>query len=158
VIDELGLSVDDLFSPLGPAGVPSRPGASRAAVPKRREPGTSQDVLRVENRAALELESGVRWERLTPGADRDVDFLQVVYDVGGSSSLDSRLIRHGGREYGVVLEGSLEVTLGFEAHRLRPGDSIRFDATVPHLIRNVGNEPARCIWCTVGRPDASAGV
>ena len=146
VIDELGLSVDDLFSPLGPAGVPTRPGATPAT-------GGHPAVQRVEDRAAIELESGARWERLTPVADAEVDFVHVVYDVGGSSSLDGRLIRHPGREYGVVLEGTIEVALGFETHRLRPGDSIRFDATMPHLIRNVGDEPARCIWCTTGRGD-----
>ena len=53
-----------------------------------------------------------------------------------------------------MLEGTIEVSLGFETHRLGPGDSIRFDATVPHLVRNPGEEPARCIWCMTGRPDS----
>jgi transcriptional regulator with XRE-family HTH domain len=154
VIDELGLSVDDLFSPLGPAGVPARPGVTPAAAMRRLVPPKAEEhpcVQRGEDRAVIELESGVRWERLTPDADAEVDFLQVVYEVGGCSSHDGRLIRHAGREYGVVLDGTLEVALGFETHRLGPGDSIRFDSSVPHLVRNVGDEPARCIWCTTGR-------
>jgi transcriptional regulator with XRE-family HTH domain len=154
VVDELGLSVDDLFSPLGPAGVPTRPGVAPAAAMGRLVPSRAGDhpcVQRLEGRAVIELESGVRWERLTPEADAEVDFLQVVYEVGGCSSHDGRLIRHAGREYGVVLEGTIEVTLGFETHRLEPGDSIRFDSSVPHLVRNVGDGPARCIWCMTGR-------
>ena len=109
-------------------------------------------MQRVEDRPAIGLGSGARWERLTPEPDAELDFLQVVYDVGGSSSHGGRLIRHAGHEYGVVLEGAVEVTLGVETHRLRPGDSISFDSTVPHLVRNVGEEPARCIWCRTGRP------
>jgi transcriptional regulator with XRE-family HTH domain len=147
VIDELGLSFDDLVSPLGPAGVPAPP-SSR---PAHATPVDNASVQRVEGRAAIELESGVRWERLTPGVDGEVDFLDVVYEVGGSSSHDGRLLRHPGREYGVVIAGTIEVALGFETHTLRPGDSIRFDATVPHLVRNVGDEPAECIWCMIGR-------
>ena len=152
VMNELGLSVDDLFSPFGPAGLPaperSRPSATKTTV--------SEDaVQRSDSRAGIELESGMRWERLTPGPDREVDFIHVVYDVGGSSSHDGRLIRHPGREYGVVLAGTIEVALGFETHRLKQGDSIRFDATVPHLVRNVGDRPAQCIWCVLGRHDGS---
>jgi transcriptional regulator with XRE-family HTH domain len=154
VIDELGLSVDDLFSPFGPAGVPPRPGGRVAGGSKRRSIVGRSTVQRVEDRPAIELESGARWERLTPEPDADLDFLQVTYDVGGSSSHDGRLIRHSGHEYGVVLEGTVEVTLGFETHRLGPGDSIGFDAAVPHLVRNAGGTPARCIWCTTGPPAA----
>jgi transcriptional regulator with XRE-family HTH domain len=157
MIAELGLSVDDLFSPFGPAGVPPRPGGTPAGNSKRRPAGERSAVQRVEDRPVIELESGARWERLTPEPDAELDFLQVIYEVGGSSSHDGRLIRHAGQEYGVVLEGTVEVTLGFETHRLRPGDSIRFDAAVPHLVRNAGSGPARCIWCTApgalrGRP------
>jgi transcriptional regulator with XRE-family HTH domain len=151
VIDELGLAVDALFSPIGPAQVPKPPAARAAAAP-----GVARDdgrglVQRLEDRATIDLESGVRWERLTPSGDDDLEFVHMVYEVGGSSSPDGRFMRHPGHEYGVVLSGTLEVALGFDTHRLKTGDSIRFDATVPHLVRNAGDKPAKCIWCTVGR-------
>ncbi len=81
------------------------------------------------------------------------DFLHVVYDVGGSSCKDNRFIRHSGREYGLVLEGTLEVTVGFDRYELGPGDSICFDSTVPHCLRNIGSEPVRGVWVVVGRHD-----
>ncbi len=95
----------------------------------------------------------MRWERLTAQPDHDVDFLHVVYDVGGSSSQGGLFIRHSGREYGIVLSGTLEVTVGFDTFVLGPGDSICFDSTVPHVLRNVGDEPARGVWCVIGRHD-----
>lgn len=143
VIDELGLSVDDLFSPIGPAQRPTPP-ASTAPEADRRAL-----VQRRADRPTIELTSDVRWERLTPESDDALEFVEMVYAVGGSSSPDGRFIRSTGREYGVVLSGVLEVAVGFDTYRLEPGDSIRFDAAVPHLVRNTSDEPARCIWCVL---------
>jgi mannose-6-phosphate isomerase-like protein (cupin superfamily) len=99
----------------------------------------------------IELDSGVTWERLTSHEHEHVDFLHVIYDVGGSSAPDERLMRHEGREYGFVISGTLGVKLGFERYELGPGDSIAFDSTVPHRLWNVGDEPVHGIWFVVGR-------
>ena len=101
-------------------------------------------------RDVIELDSGVRWERLT-GHDEEVDFLHVVYDVGGSSSPDDRLMRHAGSEYGYVVSGRLGVQIGFQRHELGPGDSIAFDSSHPHRLWNLGDEPVHGIWFVVGR-------
>jgi hypothetical protein len=50
-----------------------------------------------------------------------------------------------------VLEGRLEVRIGFEEHVLEPGDSISFDSTIPHRLANVGDVPVRAIWFVLGR-------
>ena len=139
IMTELGISLDRLFHPHPEAAGP-RPAAGEAAGP----------VVRPGERAALELESGVRWERLTAD-EEDVDFLYVVYDVGGSSSSDAALMRHQGREYGYVISGRLGVQVGFREHVLEPGDSIAFDSTQPHRLWNAGDRPAHAIWFVVGR-------
>jgi transcriptional regulator with XRE-family HTH domain len=134
IVTELGMSLDDLFAPDADA-----------------PPRSSLPVVGAEAREALQLATGVRWERLTADADPDVDFIWVVYDVGGSSSPDDGFIRHAGREYGLVLSGRLEVTVGFERSVLGPGDSISFDSTTPHRLRNAGDEPVTGVWVVVGR-------
>jgi mannose-6-phosphate isomerase-like protein (cupin superfamily) len=60
-------------------------------------------------------------------------------------------MRHNGREYGVVLEGELKVTVGFESHTLGPGDSIAFDSAIPHRLENDGDIPVSAIWVVLGR-------
>ena len=134
IVTELGMSLDDLFAP-----------ERRDAQP------TTLPVVTAEAREAIRLATGVRWERMTASADPDVDFIWVVYDVGGSSSPDDGFIRHAGREYGLVLSGLLEVTVGFESTVLGPGDSISFDSTTPHRLRNAGDEPVTGVWVVVGR-------
>jgi mannose-6-phosphate isomerase-like protein (cupin superfamily) len=60
-------------------------------------------------------------------------------------------MRHSGREFGLVISGSLSVTVGFEEHVLGPGDSMSFESTVPHRLHNEGDEPVRAVWVTLDR-------
>src|SRR6266536_2332233 len=105
IVSELEMSLDELFG---------SPGAAAAAPPEVVAPADAgaSVVQRRDARKGLDLESGVRWERLTPPAEPDADFLYVVYEVGGASSRPGTHMRHMGREYGLVLSGRLRVTIG----------------------------------------------
>jgi transcriptional regulator with XRE-family HTH domain len=155
IVSELGMSLDELFGEDDPSELDA-PDNDETPKNTRRDqalpPADFEDSRRAQRagtRKAIELESGVRWERLTPFPDAEADFLYVVYDVGGSSS--DQFIRHPGREYGLVLHGTLEVTVGFDTYMLEPGDSISFDSTAPHRLRNAGDEPVTCVWFVTGR-------
>jgi transcriptional regulator with XRE-family HTH domain len=108
-------------------------------------------LQRADDHETLELESGVRWRRLTAGSFPGVEFLHVEYRPGACSSADGTFMRHAGQELGYLLSGRLRVDVGFDSHELGPGDSISFPATTPHRLRNDGPEPARAIWCILGR-------
>ena len=153
------MSLDELFTEESQDGEPVTRPMRRRGPSTQRAPSAAEDtgghVQRAGSRKAVELESGVRWERLTPSSDPSADFLFVVYDVGGSSSQGDQFIRHWGREYGLVLSGTLEVTVGFDSYLLGPGDSISFDSTVPHRLRNTGREPATGVWLVSGRQSDS---
>ena len=85
------------------------------------------------------------------GTTRTSSSWTAVYEVGGASSSDGKLVRHAGREFGLVLSGTLGVTVGFEEHVLGPGDSISFESTIPHRLHNDGDQAVRAIWVTLGR-------
>jgi transcriptional regulator with XRE-family HTH domain len=155
IVSELGLSFDELFAHSGKAAESGAPARSPARHP-RTVPGEEKIVQRAGERKVLELESGVRWGRLNPIGEQDVDFLEVEYDVGGASSRGNTFVHHAGREYGIVTQGTLKVTVGFEEHELGVGDSICFDSAVPHRLETVGNEPARAIWFVIGRAGSDA--
>jgi transcriptional regulator with XRE-family HTH domain len=149
IVSELGMSFDEIF--------PS------TAAPQRREEtdagiklrglghGPNEIVQRAGNRKVIEMASGVTWERLNPTGDRDVDFLEATYDVGGASSTGDTFMRHSGREYGLVIDGRLRVTVGFEEYELEPGDSICFDSGSPHRLATIGEQPVKAIWLVIGR-------
>lgn len=91
-------------------------------------------LVRRGDRAALDIEGGVRWERLTPENLRDVEFLELVYAPGAQSHPD--LYRHPGTEMVLVLSGRLDIVVGFERYELEVGDSIHFPSTMPHRYVN----------------------
>ena len=148
IVSELEMSLDELFAGPAPAAAPVPPS------PKPRRETRKGDAGRVQRngtRSVIDLESGVHWERLTPTPDPDTDFLYVVYEVGGSSSQGETFMRHAGREYGLILSGTLEVTVGFDTYELGPGDSVSFESSTPHRLRNVGAEPVRAVWYVADR-------
>jgi transcriptional regulator with XRE-family HTH domain/mannose-6-phosphate isomerase-like protein (cupin superfamily) len=121
-----GLSGEPEASGSGPA---SGGGRGEAAAPPA-------IVQRAGGRKIIDLASGVRWERLTPGADATTDFLEVIYAPGGHSTDERLPLRHDGREYGLVISGTLQANVGFESYELGPGDSIAFDSSTPHEYLN----------------------
>ena len=145
IVTELGVSLDDVFR------VHENELTEATAVGAESQDAARGPVVHPAERHVVELDSGVIWERLTSHQHEDVDFLHVIYDVGGSSAADERLMRHSGREYGFILSGRLGVQLGFERHELGPGDSIAFDSTTPHRLWNLGEEAVHGVWFVVGR-------
>jgi transcriptional regulator with XRE-family HTH domain len=131
---------------------PAAPGP--AAGPAVREPESEPErgpgiVQRAAARSIIDLASGVRWERLTPGADAMTDFLEVVYSPGGHSTDERRPLRHDGYEYGLIISGTLQANVGFETYELGPGDSIAFDSAMPHEYLNKTGEPVHAIWVVI---------
>jgi mannose-6-phosphate isomerase-like protein (cupin superfamily)/DNA-binding XRE family transcriptional regulator len=165
---ELGSSLDYLLfgSGAGPgggrdgeAGAGSSPGP---AVAPGSGPGNAANggswvgaspspaiVQRGGVRKIIDLASGVRWERLTPQSDATTDFLEVIYSPGGHSTDERRPLRHDGREYGLIISGTLQANVGFESYELGPGDSIAFDSSTPHEYLNKTGEPVHAIWVVI---------
>ena len=145
IANELGLVVDDLFTGIQPRSKNRDRSDDMAAA------DVANPVLKSGQRKVIKLADGVRWERLTPTPDKDVEFLVVVYDVGAESCAKDALIRHGGKEYAYILRGQLGIKIGFEEFELGPGDSIAFDAQMPHRLWTVGREPAEALWVVLNR-------
>jgi transcriptional regulator with XRE-family HTH domain len=144
IVNLLGVSVDGLLA--------GHDGGPQVVVGRGQEGFFS--LQRADDHETLELESGVLWRRLTAGSFPGVEFLHVEYRPGACSSADGTFMRHAGQELGYLLSGRLKVDVGFDSHELGPGDSISFPATTPHRLRNDGPEPARAVWCILGRHTA----
>jgi transcriptional regulator with XRE-family HTH domain len=124
--------------------------ASRAAAPGPAEAPNSP-IQRATTRTSINLESGVSWQRLTAQPDHKVDFLYLRYPAGSESTPADSLMRHNGTEYGYILSGRLQVSIGFDTYELGPGDTIAFDCTRPHRFAAVGDEAVEAVWFVVGR-------
>ena len=117
-------------------------------------PATGGPIQRANQRKRIRLASGVLWERLTTVSEPGVEFLYVIYEVGGASSPEDAYQRHSGHEWGYVLSGELRVTIGFREFVLEPGDSVSLDSTTPHRLANAGDVPVHAVWFVLGRDGA----
>jgi transcriptional regulator with XRE-family HTH domain len=135
IATELGLSIAELFN-----------GVESVSVPRNHSP-----IQPHETRKAITLAGGVRWERLTTTSDEEADFVYVVYPVGAASCEENALNRHGGREFGYVISGTLGVKIGFNDYVVRANDSISFESSTPHRLWTIGNKPVRAIWMVINR-------
>jgi transcriptional regulator with XRE-family HTH domain len=89
---------------------------------------------------------GHRTEELTPplpGQRADVSV--HVLDPGAATGRagDPPLHEPGARETAIVLAGAVSLMIDDERHDLGEGDSVTFDADLPHHFTNEGDVPAR---------------
>jgi len=89
---------------------------------------------------------GHRFEELTPPlpgqrADVSLHVLEPGATTGGRE--DPPMHEPGSRETAVVLTGALALIVDGARHDLAEGDSVTFDADLPHHFENDGGEPTR---------------
>ncbi|WP_326837005.1 cupin domain-containing protein [Amycolatopsis rhabdoformis] len=162
LVSHLGLSLDALLGLEVEARGAARDGAADAGRAPDSAPESASrpagPVQRAADNPVLDMDNGVRWERLAVHEAQSVEPLLVTYQPGASSSADGGLMRHPGAEHAYLLDGELSLRFETETHVLRAGDSISFASDRPHLYVNHTTEPARGLWFVVGRtgtrPDA----
>lgn len=131
-----------------PAAKPGAPAMERPA-PESDEARSGRNapdaryVVRRDRRAAIDIEGGVRWERLTLDTLSDVEFLELVYEPAAESNPE--LYRHPGTEMVLMLSGRLDIFVGFDHYELTDGDSICFPSSLPHRYVNPSDQVARAV-------------
>jgi len=86
---------------------------------------------------------GYGYESLAPHKkDRHMEPFLVSLE---PSQADEERSAHDGQEFIYVLEGAMEVRLGEAVYVLEAGDSIYYDSTVPHLVKNHGSDMTRIL-------------
>jgi transcriptional regulator with XRE-family HTH domain len=101
-------------------------------------------LVHPHERATIELTGGITWQRLTPTTENHMEYIYAIYDIGASTG--ETMMRHVGRESGLVLQGELLVHLGFESYQLQVGDSITFNSMTPHRLSNPSQVPTHIVW------------
>jgi transcriptional regulator with XRE-family HTH domain len=111
----------------------------------RLDEGEHVAISRAGERRRFER-GGHRFEELTPPlpgqrADVSLHTLKSGATTGGPD--DPPMHEPGSRETAVVLTGVLALTVDGTRHELHAGDSVTFDADLPHHFENDGEEQAR---------------
>ena len=92
---------------------------------------------------SVERRKAYKYQSLASGfMGRTVDpFIVVVEPKPEGAPVEKN--SHQGQEFHVVVEGCLEETIGHKVLVLNPGDSIYFNASLPHCMRALGGKPAK---------------
>ena len=107
-------------------------------------------VVRKNDRKVISRYSGKKgkyygygYESLAPHKkDRHMEPFLISLE---PSKTDEERSAHDGQEFIYVLEGAMEVKLGEAVYILEAGDSIYYDSTVPHLVKNHGGDVTRIL-------------
>jgi transcriptional regulator with XRE-family HTH domain len=138
--DLLTPSIDTLRRLAEALGVP----AGQLMLRDARQPSSPVAVVRRSERKQLAFPgSDIHYELLTPDMRRRASLLWVEAPPGSESG---PLFSHEGEDGVVVLKGSIEVEVGSVWHALDAGDSIYFNAKIPHRWRNSGGVSAHAVW------------
>jgi transcriptional regulator with XRE-family HTH domain len=111
----------------------------------RLDEGQHVAVVRAADRHRFER-GGHRVEELTPslpGQRADVSLHVLASGAATGGRADPPMHEPGSRETAVVLAGTLALTVDGTRYELRGGDSVTFDADLPHHFENEGEEPTR---------------
>lgn len=163
LVNELGLTLDDLFETPAEPGAEAAPESSAAPAsrPRARSPrassGSRGPVLVPGERVTIELESGVTWEKLSNAAPAGLEFILVTYAPGSSSGKSGKFSQHEGFECAYIESGELTFHHMFDTWTLHPGDTVTFDASEPHRLENRGSEEVRAVWVILRDAAAAAG-
>lgn len=79
---------------------------------------------------------------------RAMSVMHETYAPGADTGDD--MLTHEGEEGGVVVRGSIEITVGGSTRVLGPGDAYYFDSTLPHRFRNPADED--CVIISANTP------
>ncbi len=80
--------------------------------------------------------------------DRALQMLRETYQPGADTG--DAMLRHAGEECGIVVSGSITITVGVQERQLNPGDAYYFRSDIPHRFRNQSSEP--CVLISAVSP------
>ncbi|MFE9292094.1 helix-turn-helix domain-containing protein [Streptomyces olivaceus] len=102
------------------------------------EPST---VVRAASRRRLSLsDEGLVYELLTPSLRGHLGMMRAEIPPGYNNA--SAPHQHEGEEVMLLLAGTLHITVGNKVSVLKAGDTITYDASVPHHFHNKGDSRA----------------
>ena len=102
-------------------------------------------VLKRNERKLWPLSPTIHFYLLTPNLNKNRK-IELMWNVIKTGGLMETPYTHEGEECGVIIRGRLEFTIGNQTCLLEEGDSIYFDASIPHKWRNVGSKDVHVVW------------
>ena len=109
-----------------------------------RETSEEKIVYREEDRVAIEKEKIDKFELLIPGStNRRLEPILLTLRKGQTTPMERP---HEGEEFGLVLQGRINLRYGKEVQKLKKGECFYFSAEKEHWLQNPGSKEAVVLW------------
>jgi transcriptional regulator with XRE-family HTH domain len=118
--------------------------------PEEAEPHPLPNLTRSSDSTELEIAGGNRTYRLLSGRAPDRVLEPLLVTVQPTETIEEPY-SHEGEEFAYVLSGQLVFVIDGSEYRLAAGDSIHFQASVPHAIHNDTTEAVQAVWVLTPR-------
>ncbi len=104
------------------------------------------EVVRADKRKRFVLPgSKVMYDLLTPDMNRQLEVMFMRVSEGENSGAEP-MLDPPGEKVGLVLKGSIEVSVGNEIYQLKEGDSIYYPANIPHSWHALEGDSIEVVW------------
>jgi len=114
----------------------------------------SSPVRRRADQVVVQAAEGVSRRLVHTDVEHDLEMVINEYEPGTSSSKTP--VHHDGMEFGLIISGTLTVSLDDVDYVLEPGDGIAYSSGTPHVLTNNGQVIARAVWVNVAfQPESS---
>ena len=101
-------------------------------------------LMGARERKVLTTQGGVQHQLLSRSLALSFEFLSIEIPPGASTGEKS--YTHDGVECGLLLEGEIEIQVGRRTYRMKPGDTITLNSSIPHNFFNRGKRTAKAVW------------
>ena len=101
-------------------------------------------LMEARERKVLTTQGGVQHQLLSRNLALPFEF--VSFEIPPDTSTGEELYVHEGMECGLLLEGTMEIQVGDRVYRMKPGDTITLNSSIPHKFLNCGKKKARAVW------------
>ena len=90
------------------------------------------------------LTDNIKMTWLVPTSQKNsMEPIVVELKVGAQTEKD---LAHEGEEFGFVLKGKIELTVGKKTYEVNNHETFHFIANKPHFIKNISNSESKILW------------
>lgn len=107
--------------------------------------GNKTVVKSSERRVIFESDSHVKYEMTTEGNRNLLGVCMIVDD----NSIE-KSYKHNTDEYGILIKGKMEITVGEDTHILEVGDSVYIEAETEHSFKKLNDGKCISYWTYEG--------
>jgi transcriptional regulator with XRE-family HTH domain len=115
------------------------------------EPHPLPYLTRASENSKIAIASSECTYKLLSGRAPNLVLEPLLVTVQPSESMEEPPYSHDGEEFAYVLSGELLYIVDGVDYRLRAGDSIHFQSTVPHTTHNETDAPVEVLWVLTPR-------